>query len=396
MTPRSSSSRRSFLTAGAVGLGAAFLGSRSWSATLAPADETLKDIARRKNIAFGAMAQYEQLRNDPWFAAVFPRECAVLVNGWDFSLSVTQPSADSHDFHRPDFLATFAAEHGMALRGHALVFHDDVPPWVRAASGRQEAERILLRRVETMVARYRGRVAAWDVVNEVIDPSTTPFDELRRSPWLELIGPEYIDIAFAAAAAADPCAVLVFNEYGLYHAGLRSRLKRWKTLKRLEALKKAGVPVHALGIQGHVFGALEIDDEAFREFLKEVAGLGLEIMITELDVLDSDIEHDFASRDRKVADAYARFLAPVVEETAVIAITTWGLSDRYTWHNSSHPYAEKHRRKDGADHRPLPLDVELGRKPAWYALALAFANAAPRRAAWPDATGCTDKSPGLD
>lgn len=389
--------RRRFLVAGAAGIGAALLAHRSESR--AAAGESLKDIARRSNIGYGAMASYGELFNDPAFATAIERECGILVNGWDFSLPITRPGRGEYDFRRPDFVAAFAEARGMALRCHTLVYHRHVPDWVRDASGRGEAEKLLVGHVEALATRYRGRVAAWDVVNEVIERSATSFELHRKSPWLELIGPEYIDIAFAAAAAADPCAMLVFNENGFHHVGLRPRLMRWKTLKRLEALKKANAPVHALGIQGHIHATIEIDDDGFREFLKEVADLGLAILITELDVLDTELDYGFDERDRRVADCYARFLAAVVEQPAVVAVTTWGLSDRYTWYNTSHPFAVQHRRKDGADQRPLVLDNELNRKPAWRAVADAFARATPRRTPWPGINACASdpSSPiGLD
>jgi endo-1,4-beta-xylanase len=194
-------------------------------------------------------------------------------------------------------------------------------------------------------------------------------DGLRKTPWLELLGPEYLETAFSAAAAADPGAMLVYNDYGLDSDDAVQQAKRLAVLAHLRRLKRNGIPLHAFGMQAHLAGdSRQFRPEVLKRSFGEVSQLGLKILITELDVTDTRLSEDIVTRDREVAQVYKAYLSVALEEPAVVAILTWGLSDRYTWH----------RRKDGGAVRPLPLDRELGRKPAWQAVATALDAAAQR------------------
>jgi endo-1,4-beta-xylanase len=125
--------------------------------------------------------------------------------------------------------------------------------------------------------------------------------------------------------------------------------------------------VHALGIESHLgLDAGTFNAEKFKRFLGDVASLGLKIMITELDATDQNLPADISTRDSIVAGRYEEFLSVVIEEPSVIAVLTWGLSDKYTW------LADERPRADKAPVRPLPLDVNFQRKLAWSALAQAF------------------------
>jgi endo-1,4-beta-xylanase len=147
----------------------------------------------------------------------------------------------------------------------------------------------------------------------------------------------------------------------------------------IDRLLGKGVPVHALGIQAHLLAdrfAERFHPAAYRRFLDEVADRGLKILITEMDVLDDGEPEAIGPRDRAVADTYRRYLDAALEEPAVAALTTFGLSDRYTWLQEDFP------RDDGAARRPLPYDEELHPKPAFDALRSTLDAAARRTAAW--------------
>lgn len=182
------------------------------------------------------------------------------------------------------------------------------------------------------------------------------------------MGPDYIDIAFRTAAEADPQALLVYNDYGLEYNTREEEAKRTAVLKLLGHLKSIGTPVHALGIQSHLWKP-RFNSRKFGAFLHDVSDLGLKILITEMDVVDKLMPLDVDARDLMVARVYEDYLSVVLDEPAVIAVLTWGLSDRYTW------LAKKQSRKDHALVRPLPLDAELRRKPAWKAISRAFDKA---------------------
>ena len=180
-------------------------------------------------------------------------------------------------------------------------------------------------------------------------------------------------MAFQTAAKADPQAILTYNEFGLDYDIPEDESKRNATLKLLENLKAKGTPVEALGIQAHLYATKNNDfnPQKLRQFLKNVADLDLKIIISELDVRDRFYKGNIISRDRAVAKAYNDYLAVVLESPAVIAVSTWGLSDRYSWTNNK-------PRPDGTPQRPLPLDSQLNRKPAWHAIAEAFDHAPQR------------------
>jgi endo-1,4-beta-xylanase len=148
----------------------------------------------------------------------------------------------------------------------------------------------------------------------------------------------------------------------------------------IDALLHDRVPVHALGVQGHLraadFQAGKFDARGYRRFLRDVADRGLKILVTELDVLDDGLPADNRVRDRAVADSYARYLDAALSEPAVASVMTFGLSDRYTWLQEDYP------REDGAPRRPLPYDDQLRPKPAYQALSAALGHAVARRPAW--------------
>jgi endo-1,4-beta-xylanase len=146
-------------------------------------------------------------------------------------------------------------------------------------------------------------------------------------------------------------------------------------LKLLERLKAKGTPVQVFGMQSHLYaGEHKLNQKKLRQFFKDIADLGLKIIITELDATDRKLPADINTRDRIIAAAYEDYLAVALDEKAVIAVVTWGLSDRYSWL----PYSEFHKREDGLEVRGLPFDRDFQPKLAWNALARAF-DRAPKR-----------------
>lgn len=336
------------------------------------ADSSLWERAANKGIIYGAAGRYNDLRKDPEYAAAFSRECKMLVPEIELKWSNLCDKTGAYDFSKVDWLLNFAKSNGMLFRGHTLVWHYKLPVWFQGTVTRQNAEQTMVRHISKVASRYAGHMHSWDVVNEAIAPGDGRQDGLRRSPWLELLGPDYIDLAFRVAATVDPNALLVYNDYEIEFDTRKCELKREATLKLLSRLKSAGVPVHALGIQAHVWGQ-PINQKKLQEFLRSVQRLGLKILITELDGIDKGMTADISARDLKVAGLYEEYLSVVLENPAVISVVTWGLSDRHTYLTQWHP------RKDGLPVRPLPLDANLKRKPAWEAIANAFDNAPVRK-----------------
>lgn len=334
---------------------------------------SLKQRAATKGLIYGAATHQHKLSSDAKFAASFARECGIIVPEGELKWNTLRPAPNKFNFTKGDLLAEFVRSHGMLFRGHTLVWHNSIPKWFKETVNRKNAEKFLVEHITTVTKHYAGQMHSWDVVNEAIKPDDNLNDGLRNTPWQNFLGKDYIELAFRTAAQADPQALLVYNDYGLEYDIPWCEAKRTAVLKLLERLKSKGTPIHALGIQSHLRGhRTSFNPDKFRSFLSDVASMGLKIMITELDVIDRKLPQDIQVRDRIVAGAYEDYLSVALDEPAVIAVLTWGLSDRYNWLSKKKP------RSDGEPVRTLPLDENLKRKLAWNAIARAFDNA-PKR-----------------
>ena len=281
----------------------------------------LSDRAAAKGLIYGATSYKQALSLEPEFAARFAQECAMLVPEWDLKWKALRPTPDSFDFTIGDWLVKFARDRNKLVRGHTLVWHEDLPDWFKATVNSKNAREFLVKHIDTVVKHYAGQMHSWDVVNEAIRLEDRRSDGLRKEPWLELLGPDYIDIAFRAAAEADSKALLVYNDYGLDYDTPKDEAKRTAVLKLLERLKSNGTPIHALGIQAHLWGEeTRFNPKKLRDFLSNVASMGLKILITEMDVADKELPLDITARDRRVAIAYEDYLSTVLKEPAVIAV----------------------------------------------------------------------------
>ncbi len=353
-------------------------------------ESSLKELAAAKGLIYGALpdGEYEEFSQDTEYQSRFIQECGLLVK----VILGIERSQNNFDFTASDYYAKFAAENGILFRGHPLVWYLFNPQWLNDKfknpnTSSREIESILVNYISTVVKRYAGQVHSWDVVNEAINVNDGRADGLRDTKvsgvagekyptWLNFLGPDYIDLAFRVAAEADPQAMLVYNETAVEYDIPEEQSRRNAVLNLLDRLKSQGTPIHALGIQAHLHASRNkyFNPTKFRKFLRDVASLGLKILITELDVSEEKLPQnmDIKTRDLLIAESYRDFLSAALDESAVIAVVTWGLSDRGSWLSFHAP------RKDGLPVRPLPLDAQLNRKLAWNAIANAFDNAPQR------------------
>ena len=330
---------------------------------------SLKKRARSKGILYGALPHVDSpiFDLDPQLKSTFVREFDLVVAG--FYWSVTRPSVSTFNFTETDYFAKFATDRKLKLRGHPLIWSSALPDWLKGTINRQNAKQIFTNHIQTVVKRYAGKMYSWDVVNEAVHLPDGRADGLRNSPWLEFLGPDYIEMAFRIAARADPKALLVYNECELEY----DPAHQMAVLKRLERLKAKGTPIYALGIQSHLSGERsDFNPQQFRKFIRNISQLGLKVMITELDVIDKNLPTQIDKRDRIVAAAYEDYLNAVLAEKSVVAVTNWGFTDRHTWVQDFAP------RGDRSQVRPLPFDRDLKPKLAWNAIARAF-DRAPKR-----------------
>lgn len=329
-------------------------------------DASLKSLAARKGILFGAATANYELRDDGFKAAIL-RDCAILSPEYEMKRNALEDVRGKPNFADADVLAGFAGKHGVKFRGHALLWYHSNPSWLEEAVVTTRDEKLITDYIAKIAGHYRGRMHSWDVVNEILKPDDGRADCLRNDFWMKAFGPRYIDLAFHAARAADPKALLVYNDWGCELGEVKNDRFRAATLKFLEGAIARRVPIDALGLQGHLsaFGP-QVDQEKLRKFLGDVKSLGLRILVTEHDVDDASGPSDIATRDRAVADASRRFLDVVANNSATDAVLTWGYSDRFI------DPAGVVAALMGYLPRKLPLDRDMRKKPMWNAIASAF------------------------
>jgi len=197
------------------------------------------------------------------------------------------------------------------------------------------------------------------VVNEVIAHDPLNEGKWRRGVWSNVLGPKHVEIAFSAAAAADPTAKLFINDYDLEDDSLRTEARQKAMLSIVRRLQDRNIPIHGVGLQAHLYAERAIGVENLQKFVRQLTALGLEVAVTELDIIDWKLSADPQTRDRGVARTAQDFLEALSGAATPRNITTWGMNDRYSW------IGETFARDDRAQARPLPFDRQWQPKPFW-------------------------------
>ena len=364
-----------------------FLASAAASALCRPAVASLpleptpglRNVATERGLLYGSYIDPWELKQEADYEAVCAHECGLMVTGrmdWDH----LQPTADKHDFTGVDADYDWATQNGMKFRGHTLVYGERAPKWYDGLPNREAAVKALERHVDETCRHFAGRMQSWNVVNEAILLASPRADKLRPHVFLDKIGPDYLDIAYHTARAADPKALLVYNEFDLEMEKPDQLDKRRVFFNMIDGFKKRGTPLDAIGLQSHLFyeDMPFFQEEAFTRFLDEIAARGLQIMLSELDCVDNGAPSDIAARDAEVARVYRRYLDVALAHPAVNTVITWGVSDRMSWIVSVGDPRTK--RPDGLRPRPLPFDAEDKPKPVCWAMVEALRHA-PRHTA---------------
>jgi endo-1,4-beta-xylanase len=333
-----------------------------------PAVRPLKRCVRA-GVRIGAQATWADLQ-DPEFAAFFVENFNTLTAGQELKWSsFLRPSPTTYNFTRADAMVGFAERHGMHFHGHNLCWNHWLPSWVNSTLTRANAAHYLEEHITTVVKRYAGRVDSWDVVNEPLGTWRNPQTGQPPRPWIDLIGPTYLDVAFQAAAAADAHALRVLNfddlEQSSWNDGARQQ-----ALTLVEDLLKRKVPLQAVGLESHLSATDAVENESQDRFIQAIRSLGLKILITELDINDTKIAGSLEEQDEAVARAYSDYLLRIVPRTGTEQVIFWTPWDGSDWLDSVH--GANFDRVDLRPHRPGLIDVEMHRKPAFYAVANAL------------------------
>jgi len=240
-----------------------------------------------------------------------------------------------------DSILRFADEHGFKVRGHNLCWHQQTPRWLfKDSLGNPVTKEVLLQRlrdhITAVVNRYKGKIYAWDVVNEAIDDDSTKF--LRNSPWYQICGDTFIVKAFEYAHEADPKAQLFYNDYNTERPEKRERV--YKLLKQLVDAK---VPITGVGLQAH-WSLNEPSENELKTTIERFSALGLKVQITELDISIYPWEKNRRARRADESDIYTPELEQRQWEQykkvfrifrdykdVLNGVTFWNVSDRHTW-----------------------------------------------------------------
>ncbi|HZD50751.1 MAG TPA: endo-1,4-beta-xylanase [Silvibacterium sp.] len=367
--------RRDFLKTTALAVAASatrFAWASSGGQTLGPVDvsgpKSLRGHAQARELLVGCAVIPEKLTGEPDYASLVAAQANILVPENALKWKALRPAPDKFDFRGADTILAFASAHGQKVRGHNLCWHEALPVWFDSAVTKENARQILTDHISTVAGRYAGRLQSWDVVNEAIDPKAIDhgsgrLDNLRKSPWLDLIGPDYIDVAFRTAREADPKALLTYNDYGIETDAPDEVQKRAAVLELVRGMQKRRVPIDAVGVQSHLKMQNPVPGKGLRDFVRELRRMHLRVFVTELDVDEKKLEGSDSERDAAIARVYRDYVTMMVAESNVDAVLTWGITDRYTWLNGP-----KWARPDGKPQRCLPFYADYQPAPAFFAL----------------------------
>ncbi len=280
------------------------------------------------------------------------------------------PEENRYDWAPSDKIVDFAVRNGLKMRGHTLCWHNQLPAWfLKDAAGNRVSRAVLLARMERhiqdVVGRYKGKIYAWDVVNEAISDEA---DEVyRNAEFYQILGEEFIEKAFEFAHKADPQAQLFYNDYDT-----ENPVKRERIVQLVKKLLQKGVPIHGVGLQGH-WSLYEPGASALEESIRQFAQLGLKVQITELDVSVHVKEHkrresrptdksEFTREMNLRQAAHYKMIFEVLRKykSDLTGVTFWNLSDKKSWLDNF----PVRGRKD----YPLLFDQNFQPKKAFYAV----------------------------
>lgn len=315
--------------------------------------DPLRDAAQISGKLVGAAVQSSFLA-DGRYSAVLARHFNYLTAEYEMKWDAIERSQASRDFSGGDAIVGFGLANGMQIKGHTLVWHGSVPGWVGGLPA-SEFRAAFESHIRSVAEHFRGRVAAWDVVNEAIADDGS----MRDTVFRQKLGDGYIADAFRLARQADPQARLFYNDYG--GEGLNRKSDRIYDL--VQGLRMQGVPIDGVGLQMHVSASSPPTAGEVAANMRRLAALGLSVNISEMDVRIRDVPGSAQVRLDLQKSVYKSIVGACVSEPGCDAVTFWGFTDAHSWID----------RQFGADD-PLLFDEQYAAKPAYYGVLEALAR----------------------
>jgi endo-1,4-beta-xylanase len=316
----------------------------TWAVFVPP--PSLRGYSQLRGIEIGGAVNPEELA-DPDIRRVHAAEFNTLTPGNPMKWGPIHPSPTTYRFDDPDGLVNYAEANGMRVHGHTLLWHMQAPAWIQAATQTRTTMLAAMKEhIETVVGRYKGRIASWDVANEVI---ATDNSGLRSTFWVNIGGPDIIDSAFVWARRTDPAAKLYLNDFAVEGINAKSD----SLLAFASRLKARGVPIDGLGLQAH-FTLTAPSMAQIKANMDRIAAAGFDIRVTELDVRLPDGTDNLAAQ----ATIYANTMEACRAQPRCKALTIWGVSDKSSWVPGTFP----------GFGRALPFDATFQPKPAYTSL----------------------------
>lgn len=305
----------------------------------ADAATTLGASAAAKGRYFGAAVAANHL-GESAYASTLDTEFTMVTPENEMKWDAVEASRNSFNFSSADQIVSHAQGRGMKLRGHTLVWHSQLPGWV-GGLGATDLRSAMNNHINQVMAHYKGKIYAWDVVNEAYQDGSS--GARRSSPFQDKLGNGFIEEAFRTARAADSGAKLCYNDYNTDGQNAKSNA----VYAMVKDFKQRGVPIDCVGFQSHFNGNSPVPSD-YQANLQRFADLGVDVQITELDIEGSGSAQ---------AASYTKVVNACLAVSRCAGITVWGIPDKYSWR---------------AGGTPLLFDDNYGKKPAYSAVLAAL------------------------
>ncbi|WP_213005912.1 endo-1,4-beta-xylanase [Paractinoplanes toevensis] len=312
-SPRGRSSLVRPLFAGAVAAVAA-LGVVMVMPDANAAASTLGAAAAQSGRYFGTAIAASRL-SDSTYSTVAAREFNMITAENEMKPDATEPNRGQFNFNSGDQIYNWATQRGLKVRGHTLAWHAQQPGWMQSLSG-SSLRQAMIDHINGVMAHYKGKLAAWDVVNEAFNE-----DGSRRSSNLQGTGNDWIEVAFRTARTADPSVKLCYNDYNIENW---SYGKTQGVYNMIRDFKSRGVPIDCVGLQTHFTGGSSLPSN-FQTTLSSFAALGVDVALTEVDVTNASTTQ------------YAGLTQACINVPRCIGITVWGVRDGDSWRSGESP-----------------------------------------------------------